>query len=217
MTNARIVFIVIILLMTPVAVAFEESEQPVVTEAEFSLEFEILEAAAAGIDSIVFPRATYLCTNTIVLSDLSGMDIFFEYGSKILLDDVNKDVIQLKDCENIDISGGYFSHVEPLDSQNCHGCVFRLRRCNYISFDYCEIRGCGMIGIHAGECSGLNVTNCKIKDNSICAFFLYDIDGLYIADCEITDNGELFSPNGSISGLWMIGNTIKDNGYPYYP
>ena len=81
------------------------------------------------------------------------MRIFFEYGSKILLNDVEHTVIRMEDCENIEICGGYFRHVEPLDSENCHGSVFLLLNSYHISFDYCQIRDCGQIGFHVNNCS----------------------------------------------------------------
>jgi len=100
------------------------------------------------------------------------MTVLFESGSKILLDDVMQHVVDIKDCEGIDIYGGYFSHIEPLGTQDCHGSVFVLVHSSRISINYCEVMGCGSIGFLVSSCSHLEITNCKISENSLSAFSL---------------------------------------------
>ncbi|MCD4707602.1 MAG: right-handed parallel beta-helix repeat-containing protein [Candidatus Sabulitectum sp.] len=216
MNSIRIMLIpVLLLLLVSSAAAGEELEQPVLTEEEFDLEFEILSAAAAGQDTIVFPRATYLRESTIILSNISDIYIIFEPGSKILLDDTERHVIQLQDCNNIHISGGYFSHVEPEEFDYCQGSVFDLVISNSITIDHCEVRGCGKVGFFVTECSDLFITDCVIKDNTQTAFLIVSVDELLIADCVIADNDRLFTflDNGAITRLRMVGNTITNNGF----
>ncbi|MCK5786263.1 MAG: right-handed parallel beta-helix repeat-containing protein [Candidatus Sabulitectum sp.] len=198
------------------ALAIEgEAEQLIITEGEYDLELEILNAAAAGHDSVVFSRATYLCETTINLSNLSNIDIIFEPGSRILLDDTEKHVVQLQDCYNIQISGGYFSHVEPEEFDYCQGSVFDLVRSNGITINICEVRGCGKVGFFITDCSNLAITNCIIKDNTQTAFRIVSVDELLIADCVISDNDHLFTfqDDGTITRLRMVGNSISNNGF----
>ncbi len=205
----------LLLLQVPVAASDGETEQLIITEDEFDLELEILNAVAAEQDSVVFPRATYLCESTIILLNISDIYIIFEPGSKILLDDTERHVIQLQDCDNIHISGGYFSHVEPEEFDYCQGSVFDLVRSNSIAIDRCEVRGCGKVGFFVTECSNLFITDCVIKDNTQSAFRIVSVDELLIADCVIADNDHLFTfqDNGAITRLRMVGNTITNNGF----
>jgi len=209
----KVIFPALILLTA--ATADEERELPVVAEEYFDLEFQITSAAAAGQDSVVFSRATYLCESTIILSNISDIYIIFEPGSKILLDDTEEHVIQLQNCENIHISGGYFSHVEPEEFDYCQGSVFDLVRSNSIAIDRCEVRGCGKVGFFVTECSNLFITDCVIKDNTQTAFRIVSVDELLIADCVIADNDHLFTfqGDGAITRLRMVGNSITNNGF----
>ncbi|MCK5841865.1 MAG: right-handed parallel beta-helix repeat-containing protein [Candidatus Sabulitectum sp.] len=208
------VFFPALILLTS-ATAYEQCELPVVTEEYFDLEFQIMSAVAAGKNEIRFPMATYLCETTIILSNLSNMDIIFEPGSRILLDDTEQHVIQLQNCENINISGGYFSHVEPEEFGYCQGSVFDLVRSNSITVDRCEVRGCGKVGFFVTQCSSLFITNCVIKDNTQAAFRIVSVDELLIADCVISDNDHLFTfeDEGAITRLRMVGNSITNNGF----
>ncbi len=208
---------ILITLHTPLWATDGRTEQLTITQDEFDLELEILSAAAAGDETIRFQRATYLRETTINLSDISNIAIYFGMGSEILLDNSDFDIVNIHNCQGIDISGGHFSHVKPLDDLDCRGSVFVLRNSRYIEIYDCLVMGCGSIGFKIMDCSFLRITYCKIKENSTCAFYLSGVEGLYIADCEIIDNGELFTPAGSIDRLWMIGNTISGNGLPFHP
>ncbi len=219
MIHAKVIVILYMLLAfySPIQAQSEDTEQLIITEAEFDLEQEILNASAAGLDTIRFQQATYIRETTINLSGISNMRIIFDRGSRILLDDIYENVVEIRDCERIEFWGGHFCHVQPPQQGYCYGSVFALFDSNLISINFCEILGCGSIGFFIKDCSSIEIANCKIRDNSTCAFYPSNVDKLYIGDCEITDNGELFSPGGSINHLWMIGNTIANNGMPYYP
>lgn len=148
------------------ATAYKQCELPVVAEEYFDPEFQITTAAAAGENEIRIPLSTCLGESTIDLSNLSNMYIIFEPGSRILPYDTERHLIQLQDCDSIQISGGCFSHVEPEKFDYCQGSAFDLVRSNAITIDFCEVRGCGKVGFLITECSNLAITNCIIKDNT---------------------------------------------------
>ena len=131
-------------------------------------------------DIIDIPCDTYITSSTLSLVELHDVCIRFEPGTQVLLDDVYSDVLELNNCSDIRILGGFFRHVDPLEEYDCHGGVIIIDSCSNITIDNCTVSGCGAIGFWIGDSENIEIQHCLIEDNSFAAFYLSSFNDLNI-------------------------------------
>lgn len=178
---------------------------------------DIIMNSTAG-DTIDIPCDTYINSSTLSLIELHDVCIRFEPGTRVLLDDVYSDVLELNNCSDIRILGGFFRHVDPLEEYDCHGGVIRIRNCSNITIDNCTVSGCGAIGFLINDSENIEILHCLIEDNSFTAFYLSSFNDLDIDHCIIRNNGQLFysSTVHELIDLRMSNNFIHNNNTYFY-
>lgn len=94
-------------------------------------------------------------------------------------------VLCFVDCDRLELVGFTAGHtVEPGE---CSGGVLALEDCHEVSLNSCSLYGCGVLGIQAYRCTGLQVRNCEIYDCSFGGVELGECDGIAFNGCVIRD------------------------------
>ena len=96
-------------------------------------------------------------------------------------------VIGFRNCENVGIAELTAGHSE--EPGYCAGNVLNFESCRGISVENCGLFGCGVIGIYAWDCEGLQVRDTEIYECSWSAATIdncFDVrfDGCSIHDCD---------------------------------
>lgn len=167
-------------------------------------------------DEIIIPSGTYVITGPLTIEDAKGLKIRGDGEVRIEGENIDKQVIILKNCENIVIENirAYHRRDPGADAVSGFdrrlGSVADVEECSGISFVNCELEGCGVYGIYAVN-SQVTATGCYIHHNSWKAFGLYGRSVLTVIDSTITNNADLLEKDREANIIYEGGNIIKLN------
>ncbi|MCD4774525.1 MAG: right-handed parallel beta-helix repeat-containing protein [Candidatus Aegiribacteria sp.] len=211
MKQMKFVFVIAAVVMVPFVTLHADETQRTGKRADDFLLGIIMDSDFG--DIIDIPYDTYITSSTLSLVGLNDVCIRFEPGTQVLLDDIYNNVLELNNCSNVRIQGGFFRHVDPLEEYDCHGGVISIYNCSNITIDNCTLSGCGANGILISGSENTEIRHCLIEDNSFTAFYFISFNDLEIDHCVIRNNGRLFysSTRHELVNLRMSNNFIHDN------
>jgi hypothetical protein len=102
---------------------------------------------------------------------------------------------------------------KPLDD-NRRGSVVDVENCGSVSFDGCELVGCGIYGIFAGNTEEIAVMNCYLHHNSVKALCFINTKGItnvLIKDSRIVNNADFMQKEGNVNVNMNENNIIENN------
>lgn len=100
--------------------------------------------------------------NAFIFKNVVNMTI--EGNAKILIDNINADVLRFEKCGQITLSGLTIGHTTSYKQYQCEGAVTKFATCDSITLNNCNLFGCGAFGVYADNTTNLNITNSKIYD-----------------------------------------------------
>ena len=148
---------------------------------------------------------------SLVINGVQNLSIIAESDCTIAAIPRYADVLSFINCENISLRGFTAGHTEEPGA--CSGGVLSFKNCRGVAIDSCHLYGCGILGIHAYDCSELNVANTEIYDCSQGAIALYTVTD---ASFESMDVHDCASPEIALTDSMNIdyeGQTLKNGHY----
>lgn len=97
------------------------------------------------------------------------------------------DVLTFLHCDGLVLSGFTAGHTK--EPGICAGGVLKFRDCDGIQIQRCGLFGCGILGIHALDCSGLDLVESEIYECSQGGLMLDSVTGVSIQGCIFRDLG----------------------------
>ncbi len=165
--------------------------------------------AKAG-DTIVLASGTYRSTGPLTISGRDSLTLSGEAGAWLVCDDIDENVIEIRDSSDIWIEGIGARHAQPLEEYGCEGAVISCEATIGLVITGCELAGCGAIGVDLSDCDEVEISDCSIHDNSYAAFTLSEVATISISGCTIEGNAALMYCS-SVQDLSMEGNTAADD------
>ncbi len=96
-------------------------------------------------------------------------------------------VLGFENCNNISVSDLTIGHtIEP---GVCAGGVLKFSSCSTVTVDSCGLFGCGILGVDADNCSGMDVKNTEIYECSSGAARFDACNGIVFTGCSVRDCG----------------------------
>jgi len=138
--------------------------------------------------------------NAFIFKNIVNMTI--EGNAKIVIDDINADVLSFKNCGNITLSGLTVGHTTYYDEYRCEGSVTEFDTCTGININKCNLFGCGAVGINTRNVTNLNVNDSKIYD---CSF-----TGMYLDETTASVKNTEFCDSTHYGGFVTLHNTVID-------
>lgn len=149
----------------------------------------------------------------LVLSDITGLDIVAGGDVTIAAIPRYADVLCLRRCSDISITGVTLGHTEEPGS--CAGGVLYLDSASNISLDQCRLYGCGVVGITAYNSQNVYASDCDIydcSDSAVSSIGSRDVrvTGSRIYNCSAAGWSCVFSVNSS-TGFAVVNSSIYGN------
>jgi hypothetical protein len=153
----------------------------------------------------------YRLAKGLVIKGRKNLVLTSQPGTRILVKDVNSDVVSILQSEEIVIKNLNLRHVNPLEEYQCHGVVIRVKDSNDIRITNCELDGCGAVAVSSWSSKNILVQNCHVHHNTFNAFYFQSCADVKIQSSVVEDNGN-FIQMYDISSLEMRDNVIRRNG-----
>jgi nitrous oxidase accessory protein NosD len=169
----------------------------------------------AADERVCIPRGTYVLSKGLEVNR-SDITIWCEPGTRILISDVNENVVSIHNVKNVRIENAHLSHLKPLTEYNCHGNVVDIRDAEDVTIFNCDLNGCGATGVYADSSKNLSIQNCWIHRNTFNAFYLNNCEQVLILANLIENNANLFQIYES-TDIEASDNLIRNNGGYWRP
>jgi parallel beta-helix repeat protein len=176
-----------------------------------SLDIQKMIDNAQDRSTINIPFGEYWLTQELVIQDRKSLILTSQPGTRILVKDVNADIVSILQSEEISIKNLHLRHMNPLEEYQCHGVVIRVKDSNDILIMNCELDGCGAVGVSSWSSKNISVQNCHVHHNTFNAFYFQNCADVKIRSSVVEDNGN-FIQMYDTSSLEMRDNVIRRNG-----
>lgn len=125
---------------------------------------------------------------SLVITGVDGLTIEGAGAESVTIAAVPRyaDVLGFERCSGLTLRGFTAGHTE--EKGYCTGGVLYFDLCDDAAIDGCALFGCGIMGITASSCDGMNVSNTEIYDCEYGAVTLNDSTAVF-DNCDIHDNG----------------------------
>lgn len=125
---------------------------------------------------------------SLVITGVDGLTIEGAGAESVTIAAVPRyaDVLGFERCSGLTLRGFTAGHTE--EKGYCTGGVLYFDLCDDAAIDGCALFGCGIMGITASSCDGMNVSNTEIYDCEYGAVTLNDSNAVF-DNCDIHDNG----------------------------
>lgn len=170
----------------------------------------LIDKAKEG-DVLKIPKRVYVLSRGLRVEGRTRIRLQFEPGSKVLVDDVDDNVLTILQSEDISVTHASLSHKKPLQEYSCDGSVIAIRQSNKIAIEDSELNGCGAVGVDCADSKGISVVRCFVHHNTFNAFTIYRSGDVLIRGNVIEDNANTLQAD-KVDGLEMADNLIRRNG-----
>jgi hypothetical protein len=174
-------------------------------------DLEALIAQAPSNSTLTLPAGRFVLSHSLVIHDKESLAITAPPGFVLLVNDVNSEVITIRNCNALTIEGGSFAHLKPLKAYKCDAAVLRVEDSKKFTVRHASLHGCGAIGVEAHSVERLRIEGCDLRENTFNAIYISKCSGVRIWDNVIEHNGNTLQLDG-VDDLEMSGNLILDNG-----
>ena len=140
---------------------------------------------------------------SLVITGVDGLTIEGAGAESVTIAAVPRyaDVLGFERCSGLTLRGFTAGHTE--EKGYCTGGVLYFDLCDDAAIDGCALFGCGIMGITASSCDGMNVSNTEIYDCEYGAVTLNDSTAVF-DNCDIHDNGgpdfQLYNSTAIVDG-----------------
>ncbi len=137
-----------------------------------------------------------------VINGVTNIAFIGEEGAEIVIKPAYGWVFSFENCSNISISGITFGHSVP---GFCLGGVLRFKNCETVAIQYCDLYGCGTIGLSLEQTRSFTMNESIIRD---CTYGLLSIQrssDITFTETIFTTTGEydLIEVSASESVKWL--------------
>ena len=161
-------------------------------------------------EQVCIPLGTYVLPKALEVTR-DNTTIWCEPGTRILVTNVNENVINIHGVKNIRIENAHLSHLKPLGEYNCHGSVINIKNAEGITIFNCDLNGCGAIGVRAQGSKDLLIQNCWIRKNTFNAVYLQSCSEVRLLTNLIEDNAN-FLQMYNTTDFEACDNLVRNNG-----
>ena len=125
---------------------------------------------------------------SLVITGVDGLTIEGAGAESVTIAAVPRyaDVLSFERCSGLTLRGFTAGHTE--EKGECTGGVLYFDLCDNAAIEGCALFGCGIMGITASNCAGMNVSTTEIYDCAYGAVTLNDSTAVFDG-CDIHDNG----------------------------
>jgi hypothetical protein len=169
----------------------------------------LLDDAAPG-EVVHVPLGTYILRKSLEITR-DNTTLVCEPGTRILITNVDEDIITVHSVTNVRIENAHLSHVKPLKEYDCHGSVVDIRNAAGVSVVNCDLNGCGALGVCAWDSQDLRIEHCWIHANTWNALYLHGCREVLLLANLIEDNANFLQMDDT-TGFEASDNIVRNNG-----
>lgn len=155
---------------------------------------EELQAALQSNTMIVLEGKDYTFEYGLDTRDLENMTIWGTEGTRVMTTSEADDIINFIGCKGMTLKNLIMGHDVPVESECSEGVVYVYT--SEVTLVNCDIFGCGLIGIAAGE-STVTAKNTTIRDCSYGLLELYNSSAVF-ENCTFSGSGNEYSETAII-------------------
>ena len=170
---------------------------------------EAVDAAQSG-DRIIVKPGRYEADMPIYLKGKQNLQIAGEGQVDIICTQMDKNVIQLEECENIQLSNLHAQHDPGVTIRTCNGAVVLVGNSQKIRIEGCELNGSGAIGVKCYKSQEITIARNNIHNNSLFGIWLIDTGPVVIEENIIAKNKTAFDFRWS-HDIYGRKNQVQDN------
>lgn len=187
---------------------------------------DILENAPDN-SNVIVGEGTYKTEDSISLKGKKNISVTGEGEVWIICGRIDRKVIALKDCSGMLLKNikachriedsSYKVPENSLDRRN--GSVADVEDCEGITFENCELEGCGVVGVYSVNSGSIELRECYLHHNSWRAFAFHNTSGVsdvVIKDCRIVNNSGVIEVEGNVNVRYEGKNIMADNNEEGY-
>ncbi len=147
-----------------------------------------------------------------VINGVNNIAFIGEEGVEIVIKPAYGWVFSFENCSNISISGITFGHSVP---GFCLGGVLRFKNCETVAIQYCDLYGCGTIGLSLEQTRSFTMNESIIRD---CTYGLLNIQrssDITFSDTALQNTGEydLVNVSASENVKWLRCDFSDNRGF----
>lgn len=164
---------------------------------------------------------TYSTYDEFSMNQVSNVKLVGGDGVKLVNMSGADRILSLYGCDNISISGITMGHETAPGEYYCTAGVLGLYSSDNVSFENCDIYGCGTMAFETSGCLGVNFKNCYMHHCSDCIGSV-DESTATLTDCRFEGNGYgEYKTDYAFYCLWGSTMTFtncdfQDNYNPYF-
>lgn len=130
----------------------------------------------------------------LVIHDVQNLTIVGHSASDVEINTVPRyaNVLDFQDCSGVAVNSVTAGHSAGAGS--CAGSVLYFSGTDSVSVGYCDLYGCGTLGVEADRCAEIRVENSLLRECSLGAVSLTDSRYVRIEDCSMTACGDAANP-----------------------
>lgn len=174
---------------------------------------------------LVLKSGTYEIKGTIVIENKDNMVLEGEGEVWLNTKGIDHQVITIKDSKRISLINIKAQHVIIDEDDNRRiddgrdGSVVGVYSSEKLTFENCELVGCGIYGLYAENTGEVIINGCYIHHNSLGALYFLNragVTNVYLKGNRISNNADYLKKDGNINLFADDSNTIKDNSPDAY-
>lgn len=119
--------------------------------------------------------------------DVHNMTISGGGNAKIVIDNVNEEVLRFEECSGIVLEGLTVGHVKPNKEYECEAAVTYFENCDEVVIDSCNLFGCGSMGVEAFRTDKLFIYKTNIYECTFAGVYLESCDEAQMIFCDMHD------------------------------
>ena len=131
---------------------------------------------------------------SLLIHDVQRLSIVGRSASDVEINTVPRyaNVLGFAQCSGVTVNSVTAGHAEGAGS--CAGAVLHFADTDSVSVGYCDLYGCGTLGVEAERCAELMVENCVLRECSLGAVWLLNCRYARFQGCVMTGCGDFANP-----------------------
>lgn len=187
---------------------------------------QVIDKTADG-SEIVISKGRYLISKPVLIDNRKNLSIIGKGEVWIESQKTDHQIFLIQNSDGILLKNIKAQHIydktkaenqKPLDD-NRKGSVVEVENSGKVSFEGCELVGCGIYGIFAGNTEKIDVSNCYLHHNSVkalCFINTKDKTNVLIKGSRIVNNADFIQKEGNIAVNMSDNNIIENNNRQGY-
>lgn len=161
-------------------------------------------------DRIIFSSGTYKLDDALRLIGREKVTIEARGKVDLVLSNLNAPVLELRDCQEVQVKGLRARHEQPAKEYECEGAVISVQSCQKIYIAQNRLNGCGAAGVYAQSSKDVVIYKNRIYNNTFAGVWLHDSSAT-VHKNRIYDNQAAIITYGKVE-MSCTENVIEKNG-----